>query len=107
MADHAWTVITAGKSGKGASWRHESGWELHHCGHPTALWPYWLQHPDVDAPVFSHNGKGFDSVRAAKVAIELIAAGRVAPSSDRCAPGILRLPGVLASGGIFREAVSA
>jgi hypothetical protein len=27
-------------------WRHESGWEVRHCGHPTALWPYYGQHPD-------------------------------------------------------------
>ena len=22
-------------------WRHVSGWEVFHCGHPTANWPYY------------------------------------------------------------------
>ena len=34
---------TAGSAGGtcGASWRHVSGAVIHHCGHPTALYPYY------------------------------------------------------------------
>jgi hypothetical protein len=27
-------------------YRHEAGWRIEHCGHPTALWPYLLIDPD-------------------------------------------------------------
>jgi len=30
-----------------ACWLHKpSGWKVHHCGHPTANWPYYAEHPD-------------------------------------------------------------
>ena len=29
-----------------ARWKHPSGWELHHCGHPTANYPWALYAPD-------------------------------------------------------------
>lgn len=28
-----------------ATWRHRDGWELRHCGHPTALTPWALYDP--------------------------------------------------------------
>ena len=28
-----------------ARWKHPSGWELHHCGHPTANYPWALYDP--------------------------------------------------------------
>lgn len=28
-----------------AVWQHVLGWSLHHCGHPTALWPWALYDP--------------------------------------------------------------
>jgi hypothetical protein len=94
-----WERVAAGRSGKGATWRHlPSGWVLHHCGHPTANWPYYLTHPQVDAPVVSFNGLGFKSVAAAKLAIEHLHAGRSVASTDRCLPGVRRLLGVTAAG---------
>jgi hypothetical protein len=28
-------------------WQHTSGWQVHHCGHPTANWPYYGLPPGV------------------------------------------------------------
>lgn len=41
------------RGGCGGIWRHvASGWVVRHCGHPTALWPYYgkrsLTEPDND-----------------------------------------------------------
>lgn len=38
--------------------RHTSGWEILHCGHPTANWPYYLVAPDGRKYVAPH-GHGF------------------------------------------------
>jgi hypothetical protein len=33
--------------GCGGVWRHvSSGWRVYHCGHPTALFPYYGEAPD-------------------------------------------------------------
>jgi hypothetical protein len=29
------------RSSCGAWWHHPSGWIVQHCGHPTALWPWY------------------------------------------------------------------
>jgi hypothetical protein len=39
-----WTRLRGGLFG---CWRHSSGWSVHHCGHPTALWPYYGLPPGV------------------------------------------------------------
>lgn len=36
-----WSKLTA-------RWVHGAGWQLHHCGHPTALWPWALYSPAGD-----------------------------------------------------------
>lgn len=34
------------RPGCGGVWRHvASGWLVKHCGHPTALWPYYAHRP--------------------------------------------------------------
>lgn len=41
-----WTRIDAKPWTKlHARWRHKDGWELHHCGHPTANHPWALYDP--------------------------------------------------------------
>ncbi len=36
-----WTRLP-GVGGKcGATFLHKSGWRVRHCGHPTAIWPYY------------------------------------------------------------------
>ena len=49
-----WTRVGAPPiAGKGATVRHDaSGWVVEHCGHPTAIWPYFARHdsrPDTIA----------------------------------------------------------
>lgn len=47
-----------------ASYEHEAGWHLDHCGHPTANYPYSLYDPTgkwTPAP----NGKNFQNVQKA------------------------------------------
>jgi hypothetical protein len=42
------------RGGCGGVWLHESsGWEVKHCGHPTALWPYYGV-PSVEIPATAH-----------------------------------------------------
>ena len=41
-----WTRVDPRPWGKlAARWEHRDGWKLHHCGHPTANWPWALYDP--------------------------------------------------------------
>jgi hypothetical protein len=51
-------------------WRHESGWTVHHCGHPTALWPYYAQPPGGGPMLLASNGHGFRLLALAQEAVE-------------------------------------
>lgn len=71
-----WTRVSAAKAGKcNTHWRHDSGWEVRHCGHPTALYPYTATHPDVDRTVVSNAGVGFVDLEQAFDEIGLLLAG--------------------------------
>lgn len=60
-----------------ARWSYEPhGWQVRHCGHPTANWPYCAVSPQ-GRPVFSFNGLGFKDLKSAKLAVEGIVAGWV------------------------------
>lgn len=52
-----------------------SGFEVHHCGHPTANWPYLILAPKVPAALVSFNGLGFESLVAAQATAERLASG--------------------------------
>jgi hypothetical protein len=64
-------------------WEHESGWRIYHCGHPTALWPYYAMPPGVPATGAYRNemllsggmglGKGFSELKDCQAAVEKIA----------------------------------
>jgi hypothetical protein len=94
MQPPGWTKTKAGTHGKcGAEWRHSSGWTVAHCGHPTALWPFYLIPPGHDdggpAPiVVAPNGRGFQHLAAAMRAVELRTNGArgVIPSDDSEVP---------------------
>lgn len=46
MASLGWTRVDPRPWGKlNACWTHVKGWELRHCGHPTALTPWALYGP--------------------------------------------------------------
>ena len=91
----AWSFLDAehgGRYSKSVSWFHAAGWFVHHCGHPSAHFPWYITH--VSAPkvgIFTFNGRGFASVYVARFAVEGLVAGFLEASSDRCAPGILRV----------------
>jgi hypothetical protein len=76
-----WTRIEPG------SYRHASGWEAHHCGHRTAIYPYFLIDPSQpECIVFSHNGLGFGCLEIALLAAEGAVAGRMAALDVGMAP---------------------
>jgi hypothetical protein len=56
-------------------WKHDSGWMIHHCGHPTANWPYYLVAPKTGHIVLAQNGHGFRTSALAKDAVRAILAG--------------------------------
>lgn len=60
---------------KGSDWIHESGWQAVHCGHQTAIWPFYLVAPGGSPPIVSWNGLGFQRLEYAQRAVELIVAG--------------------------------
>jgi len=76
-----------------AHWRHDaSGWEVEHCGHPTANWPYFATDPayPLDATV-THNGRGFRTLKAAFAAIEAVLRGELVATNARCRLGTRRI----------------
>lgn len=39
-----------------ANYQHRDGWNVNHCGHPTALWPWLLIDPDGDIVLMGARG---------------------------------------------------
>ena len=67
-----WQRLSAPGDKCSAHWAHpNSGWEVLHCGHPTANWPYWLREPNRrdGRIVVSHNGRGFRTLADAFAAV--------------------------------------
>jgi hypothetical protein len=89
----------------GTHWRHVSGWELRHCGHSTATWPYYLIDPArPDFLTVSFNGRGFKTLAIAQAVIESIVAGRIEVTVADCEPGVARaLATALGGGGLVSE----
>ena len=77
----------------GARWRHESsGWEVKHCGHPTANWPYHAADPEHPGRVVvTHNGKGFRKLVEAMQAVEGVLTGALVATNERCGPATRRV----------------
>jgi hypothetical protein len=67
-----WTKIRRGVSNVtcGAIWQHVSGWQVHHCGHPTALWPYYGVPPGGGPMLLAPSGRGFSKLAHAQAACE-------------------------------------
>lgn len=51
-----------------------SGWVVIHCGHPTALWPYYIVRPDGEM-ILAPSNHGFQHVADAKKAVLRLVAG--------------------------------
>jgi len=66
------------RGGTGGVWRHiASGWIVRHCGHPTALWPYYGKRPGSgesrDELLLSGGwglGRAFQTLKRAQEAVE-------------------------------------
>lgn len=88
-----WTRLSAPGDKCGARWRHEaSGWEVKHCGHPTANWPYHAADPEHPGRVVvSHNGKGFRKLLDAMAAVEDVLSGTLVATNERCGPSTRRV----------------
>ncbi len=56
----------------GGTWTHNAtGHTVHHCGHPTAIWPYFGTTND-GRMILAPNGHAFGSLAAAQLAMETI-----------------------------------
>jgi len=76
-----------------ARWRHTaSGWEVRHCGHPTANWPYFGVDPaHPGAATVTHNGRGFRNLATAFDQVEAVLRGDLVATDDRCGPTTRRI----------------
>jgi hypothetical protein len=65
-----WERLSGGTGGK---WRHlASGWIVRHCGHPTALWPYYGLPPGGGHLLIAPNGRAFRLLAQAQQAVEYL-----------------------------------
>ena len=56
----SWKRIPGAAGGTcGAQWHHPSGWYVQHCGHPTALRPYYCVNPDGRSVLDPATGRAF------------------------------------------------
>ena len=71
-----------------AVWAHPSGWEVRHCGHPTALWPWSAMAPKVADEVdfvVDQNGRGFQNLARAFEQIDRYERGELTIRVEVCA----------------------
>lgn len=83
-----WTRVTPPGQKLHALWRHDStSLEVRHCGHPTALYPYFAIDPsDRATMIVTHNGHGFRDLLEAFEQVEAMLRGELVPvevPSDR------------------------
>jgi hypothetical protein len=73
VAEPVWTRY-AGSLGKlnTVHVHTRSGWQVHHCGHPTANFPYYILTPSGER-ILNLNGRGFQRLQLAKSHVELMA----------------------------------
>lgn len=67
-----WARLSDPADKLGARYRHRSGWEVRHVGHPTAIHPYLASAPSGDVYVDT-SGSGFNDLERAMSAVELAA----------------------------------
>lgn len=72
-----WTRVSSGSDPKFDTERHMSGWEVRHCGHPTANYPFLIVSP-CGRSIVSFNGMGFTSRIRARYIAEQLYLGRIA-----------------------------
>ena len=72
-----------------AHYRHDAtGWQVRHCGHPTANYPYWAIDPTdpEERCCVTHNGHGVRTLQLAFEQVEGVIAGRRVATNDGCGP---------------------
>ena len=93
MKREGWRRLSAPGDKCSTNWVHNaSGWEIQHCGHPTANWPYYALDPSYPGTAtVTHNGLGFRTLRQAMEAIEHVLAGRWRATNENCFPSVRRI----------------
>jgi len=64
LLESPWQRVDAGTGKLHARYQHPSGYRIHHCGHPTALWPYAMYGPD-DKMILAPNGRAWRTLAIA------------------------------------------
>jgi hypothetical protein len=87
-----WTRLSDPKASKcDQHWRHESGYEVKHCGHPTAIWPWYVVDPaDRGLCLVSQSGYAFRKLSGAMDAVEGLVAGQLVALETSLSPGHVR-----------------
>lgn len=67
---------------------------ISHCGHPTALWPYYLTDTQ-GRMILAPNGQGFQTLASASAAAELLDAGELCAAPRVCLAGRTRKQGLM------------
>lgn len=77
----------------GTHWRHvASGWEVMHCGHPTANWPYRLVDPSRPRHcTVSVDGHGFRRLDIAMDVVERVLRSELVVTTERCERHVARV----------------
>jgi len=92
MKRDGWTRLSKPGSSCWAHWVHEaSTWQVRHCGHPTANWPYYLIDPGSLCTVVSFNGLGFKTVAVSMDVVERVLAGQLQLTNENCVENIMRV----------------
>jgi hypothetical protein len=61
-----WEAADVARGKIWATYTHKpSGWTIHHCGHPTANFPYYILTPACER-ILAPNGRGFQRLSLAK-----------------------------------------
>lgn len=92
MKRQGWTRLSQPGNKCRTHWVHDaSNWQLRHCGHPTANWPYYLINPTSLCTVVSFNGLGFKTLAVSMDAVEGVLSGAFTLTSEECVYGIERI----------------
>lgn len=87
-----WTRLSQPGDKLRACWEHVSGWQVRHCGHPTANWPYYAIDPaEPCRTVVTHNGHGFRTLLIACEQVEAVLAGAMVATNEWCTDGVRRI----------------
>jgi hypothetical protein len=92
MKRAGWTRLSDPKRSKCSQrWKHDSGYEVTHCGHPTANWPWYVASPaDPGLCLVADHGHAFRLLSEAMDAVEGLAAGRLVAGKTSLSPDHVR-----------------